>query len=116
MEITKQDMLEALKQVRDVDYLHTYGSICSNVQTALIFTDVGMQDIVDFLAPYFERWPKYSGERNYPVPHPDKSADVAYFLTKERFDQSTEYGRNRWELLHFIIAELEREIGQETDS
>ena len=111
--ITKQDMLAALIEVRENPYRHQYGGICSNVQTALWFDDVSIQDIVDFLAPYFRRWPKYSGERNYPVPHPDKNADVAYFVTEKRFDQSTEYGRNRWELLHFLIEELEKEIGQD---
>ena len=103
-------MLAALKQVRDVDYLHTCGGICGNAQSALIFNDVSLLQVTLFLAPYFVRWPKFSGDPDYPVPHPEKGAYVAYLTARKRFDQNTEYGRNRWELLHFLIEELEKEI------
>ena len=108
--ISPIDMLTALKMVRDVDYLHTYGGICANAQSALLFVDVRISEVTDFLIPYFKRWPKFSGNPDYPVSHPRLMPDEAYFDTKHYFEKYTEYGRNRWELLHFLIDELEQEI------
>lgn len=52
-------------------------------------------------------WDKYSGYEAYPVPHPIHRASFAYHNTREKWDTSTEYGRNRWELLNYLIDQVE---------
>lgn len=70
----------------------------------------------DKLIDLFERWPKFSGHIGFPVPAPKEwgvDASDAYTLTQEAdtlWDRSTEYGRLRWELLDFLITELEKEV------
>lgn len=67
-------------------------------------------DLDSFLEPYFRRWPKFSGNIEYPVPHPELNPYTAYNEARNLWDRDTEYGRNRWDLLEFIIAEIEKEI------
>ena len=54
------------------------------------------------------RWPGYSGDRAFPVPHPTLEPDEAYFgcCPVERWDREwSEYARSRWELLEWMIEE-----------
>ena len=58
-----------------------------------------------------KEWPKYSGNRWYPVRHPDMNPLEAYVnQSLYKWDPSTEYGRNRYELLEFLITKLEGEL------
>ena len=70
----------------------------------------------DYLTQLFAKWPKHSGDKVYPVPHPTESSGTAYDDAEETeslWDPSTEYGALRWELLEFCISELEKELNDE---
>jgi len=72
----------------------------------------GICDILpyDFL-PVFEKayvlWPKYSGNLNYPVPHPKLHPREAYETVYDVWDVDTEYGRDRRELALWFADYLE---------
>jgi len=55
-------------------------------------------------------WEHYSGTPEYPVPHPSKeiSASVAYSMTpfSSFYDESTEYGRLRRDLIEHLIEQI----------
>lgn len=53
----------------------------------------------------FRMWPEYSGEVNYPVPHPKYSPMDAFILEKNVW--IGEYGAARRRLLDFIISTLQ---------
>lgn len=57
----------------------------------------------------FERWPKYSGTKDFPIrsPFPGLTEIEIYHNCSNLWDRSTEYGALRWELLEFCIAQLE---------
>lgn len=64
--------------------------------------------------PYFkeiwEKWPKYSGTILFPVPEfegqDSKEAGNSFYKHYLLWDKNTEYGRNRWELLEWMIKEI----------
>lgn len=59
--------------------------------------------------PYFEKWPKFSGDEEYPVPNPIGGCPRRiYWDTGSMW--VGEYGRLRIELLDFLISELEKEL------
>lgn len=63
-----------------------------------------------FLKGIMERWPKYSGFVPYPVPAPDSTRDagaafVRANMSGKLWDESTQYGRDRHELLQWLIKE-----------
>lgn len=94
-----------------------YCGICANVHNNYTpdsdaYEPTG-EDISKLVTLYARHWPKYSGVPLYPVPHPSLSAEDAYDLTENMWDRETEYGRNRWELLEFIIAEVEKELQED---
>jgi hypothetical protein len=64
----------------------------------------------------FERWPDYSGSRDYPVPsaRSDLTAAQAYDMADNLW--VGQYGDMRKALLDFCIAEVERIIAGEADA
>ena len=108
----KRLMLAALKNI-DPDGGHDTG-ICELVCND-VFHDCRPVDVSRMLLPYFEAWPKYSWVWLYPVPHTYMTPREAFAnCADDLFNKDTEYGRNRRELLAFLIEQLEREIGQDT--
>lgn len=62
----------------------------------------------------FQKWPLFSGDLDYPVPHPDADPGVAYYNDKEnRWNRDHPYGQARWSLLEFIIQEGEKYLEEE---
>lgn len=57
---------------------------------------------------YAKTWPRYTGNRDYPVPHPHIDAETAY---KARPLWQGEYGDNRRELLAFLIGAVRKDLG-----
>lgn len=57
-------------------------------------------------------WPKFSGKTFYPVPSTDPEYDSLemYLDCDDTWNQETEYGQLRWELLNFCIHRLEDRI------
>ena len=70
--------------------------------------------------PYFreiwEKWPKYSGMSLFPVPEFEgqqgKEAVDSFYKTNLLWDKNTEYGRNRWELLEWLIKEIQIQLSK----
>lgn len=70
--------------------------------------------------PYFreiwENWPKYSGMSLFPVPEFEgqygKEAEDSFYKTNLLWDKNTEYGRNRWELLEWMIKEIQIQLSK----
>lgn len=58
------------------------------------------------LMPIFSTWEHYSGQPDFPVPHPTLSPYLAYMNTENRWDRDTEYGALRWNLLAHVIRNL----------
>ena len=71
-------------------------------------------------APYikgiWEKWPKYSGSLLYPVPafegQDSKEAENSFYMNYLLWDKDTEYGRNRWELLEWMIEEIQIQLSK----
>lgn len=114
----KRLVLDALRSI-DIDAPSSLG-ICTHVAVYLNDSHdchIAYMGVTDFLEQYFESWPKFSGNPDYPVPHPlltPAEAFSTYAHAGMMFTTHSEYGRNRRELLAFLIEELEREIGQDT--
>ena len=86
--------------------------ICHNVETNLYYSPKSQE----LLQELMKQWPKYSGHWKFPIPHPmrpgnQEEAMWIYCNTYSMWNKTTAYGRLRWELLEFMIAELEKEHG-----
>ena len=70
--------------------------------------------------PYFieiwKKWPKYSGMDLFPVPEFEgqqgEEAEDSFYKTNLLWDKNTEYGRNRWELLEWMIKEIQIQLSK----
>lgn len=109
----KHTLLAALRKIHEDPYPSI--GICNQVDW---FTeDCGLENrfrIQELLYELFESWPKYSGQRYYPIPHPDPQhlPQEAYISNSQyHWDRTTPYGVLRWELLEFCIAQLESPNG-----
>lgn len=83
--------------------------ICKNVERCLpakyIWGDVGGELL---LVSLFRLWPKYSGMCGYPVPF--NGGVISAYINEPLWDCSTQYGRNRWELLDFLLEQVQAMI------
>lgn len=61
------------------------------------------QEVYEVTCADMAAWPKHSGTISYPVRHPELAPELAYYYTEDKWDASTEYGRNRRELLDYLI-------------
>lgn len=95
--------------------LHTNGpapynhGICTQLSGPLTALEIGC------LLHLMQLWPGSSGHIDYPVPASriDTSPKAAYHKymesnTKQMWDRNTEYGQLRWELLKWLIEELQK--------
>lgn len=103
--------LRHLKEPRGV--INKEFGICHNI---CLLTNYDIPASVK-MKSLFSKWPQYSGDIMYPVPatfrpHSEIAAGVA-FRSSKRFMwcKWLPYGRKRWALVDFMIAELEKEYG-----
>lgn len=95
--------------------LHTNGpapynhGICTQVSEHLTIQERG------YMLCLMQQWPGRSGRVNFPVPanRTDTSPKAAYHKymesnTKQMWDRNTEHGQLRWELLEWLIEELQK--------
>ena len=61
------------------------------------------------LEPYYKNWLHYSGDPEYPVPHPHKTPKDGFFDTTNMWS-SSEYGLTRKDLVNHIINQLKLEL------
>lgn len=102
----KAKLLEALKQIREQPNPRI--GICH--QLALRCSDESADYWRSKLRGLFREWPQFSGNADFPVPHPTELACIAYNSTQNMWNRRTKYGRARWDLLEFCISELEKEL------
>lgn len=106
---TYGDMVQALNAVLGGRRDSSTG-ICSNFRDALRDVArgyyVAIDEAVAVMRGVFKKWPKFSGDTCYPVPHPEMREVCAYDTTSDLWEEGTEYGDNRFELARFCVAEL----------
>lgn len=100
----KEVMLKRLVALRDnggpAPFFQDMG-ICGQVTSTGITEKRWLEKVMD-------KWPEHSGNREYPVPHPTGSPEVAYHLVCNKWDRNTAYGQARWRLLEWLIEELRK--------
>ncbi len=114
LKLTDEMLLEALKAIKIESSLRddTTG-ICSSVDTYFgrkgYYTQSSDTYEIRRLMSY---WPKFSGKDFYPVPSPDpdKSSHDYFHECHDMWNQETQYGKLRWELLNFCIQRLEDQL------
>lgn len=107
-------LLWALRQMR-THQIRTDSGICWNL-AELIENDLSKElkafsqrAIVDMVGELALDWPHYSGNQEYPVPHPLLGAQEAYLLD-DMWDEETAYGASRRDLLEHLITKVERAV------
>lgn len=101
--MTIKKTIRSLKRLRNRNRL-TRGLLIRNVGICSRIEHMPMRGITC----HFETWPKFSGNTVYPVPGGDVTPNIA-FKYDHKWNQFTEYGRLRLELLNHLITELEKE-------
>lgn len=104
---------EALVEVCN-DPLHYY-SICHNfdlvIDRILLDDDVSYNQADDWLGKTIQKWPKFSGDFNYPIWDRMSTPREQFWDARDSgnlWNNSTEYGRLRWELLAFLLEEASK--------
>ena len=104
---------EALEYIRNSEPEVRDTGICNNVRSYV--EEFRWDEAMDVLHILFKRWPKFSGNTNFPVPDPKNEtsgwldAYNIYFSAAGAdaiWDRENEYGQLRWELLDFCIEEI----------
>lgn len=96
------ELLVALIKVRDADGDTNHGICC-----AILPYVKNIDAAWDRLDELFKQWPKYSGIIHHPIP----GGGIVYDKAKHSatlWDRNTEYGKLRWELLEWLIEELQK--------
>ena len=94
------DLLDMLYGIRLNGPINSRSGICGNVSYRKCL-------ILDEL---FKTWPKYSGNREFPIQVEGEDPQATYIYCKNMWSNSTEYGQLRWELLNYCIAQLQKAL------
>ena len=113
-EITDEELLKALKVVRDTPaFQFPELGICAGVEMyyngqGFIFDSADGQELKHLMS----LWPKFSGKAFYPVPSMTEGMDACdeFQNCMNCWSRETAYGQLRWELLEFCIQRLEDRI------
>lgn len=104
----KQTLLNALRDVKE----RPYRGICSSVWRTVPFDHPHKMEVSQLLDNLFQRWPEFSGNVGYPVPHPTLAASSAYMMGTYGLNDVSmwrgEYGESRRRLLNWMIDELSK--------
>ena len=87
------------QQLKKLPADHSSGlGICNWM--SYIDTSIDTSKLIVLMA---QSWQKHSGYFNYPVPGVVDSPIDAYNAAEDLWDRETEYGRNRWELVQYLL-------------
>lgn len=107
--------LDAMENIKDNEHNNLFG-VCSLVRV-YFESHYGDEEGCNLFAMWLQwshdtwvKWELYSGNRTYPVPHPEHRPDHAYGLTYNKWDMDTEYGKNRMKLLEFLISKVKEKL------
>ena len=111
MMLCDMEVYEACRLVRFLQSLATPGKkpaepgvgLCPNLSEYLLSRKVCI-DEKTFVRAAAESWPEYSGDTQFPVPHPSLSAKEAYCQTRDMW--AGEYGDTRRRFCAHVAAEL----------
>jgi hypothetical protein len=126
MDDLKIAVLAALKWIKENGPIKTEFGICSNVQEVVNESSksgykVRLGDIICTLSDYWEKWPKYSGDSDFPIASPNKDmtpSDCYDYCDSRIFEDGRwkyspdsarwkgEIGRLRHELVCFLVEEI----------
>lgn len=106
----KNLILETLLKIKD-DYPITFkgkgNGICSYFGLAS----------AKYITSKFPLWPKYSGISNFPVKSGrTETSSRSAFYRYHKWSRCTQYGKDRWELLDFLIEQVKKDIENEQKS
>jgi hypothetical protein len=106
-------VLEALKEIKQGNLCETC-DICSNLH--FICRDWYWKDWdinewsyelgTNILEYYFEQWEHFSGNIEYPI----EGCLDEYAAQNNMWDETTKWGKLRWELLDYLIERIEDDI------
>ena len=116
--MNKKDILKNLKNIKTKGPTETLFGICTNVFPSEYYTKFNSDDM-GVLYTLFGSWENFSGNFGYPIVdsgaiYKFSDAKILYKTTKNKWDKSTEYGQLRWELLDFLIDELQKLVDSES--
>lgn len=113
-ELKAEELLGTLKEMREGNIQYPYVGICGNT---------GCHYTSGYLAPF---WPGFSGDEEYPVPHPTLCPVTAFdrIITSVKLPRDMwgdqykldpakpddVYRHNRWNYLDWMIEQLEEHL------
>ena len=114
----KKILLEILECIKENGPENIDNGICSSMGHYQNYP-VSMADekIIDsIMDSIFKDWKHFSGSYAYPIPSTTAgvSHSSQFHLTDHKWDKTTEYGRLRWDLLEFMISEIEILVDSKT--
>lgn len=98
-----KEIVEGMKRLRKDGPTISYQGICSNLDDRLDPYELGVS-LYTVVRQLAAGWPKHSGAFCYPVPDPDGGVSEA------DWGRDTQQGRDRWELLDWIIERAEESL------
>lgn len=106
----KKLILQTLLNIKDdypINYKGKGNGICSYFGKAS----------AKYIKSKFEFWPKFSGVINFPVPSTRANTCASSaFYNFHKWNINTQYGRDRRELLDFLIEQVKKDIENEQKS
>ena len=93
-----------------VDGFRAWAGICANLN------DCDSRLKYTLLRDLVEAWPAGTGDRIFPVPHPDRTPGLGFTHSppQEMWNPKFEYARNRWALLDWLIEQTKPNEGSQS--
>ena len=89
--------------------------LCSNFDRVMDDEFEDYFELSDFVK--YNRWPLWSGDNSFTIPHPTLPPDIAYQVGKVNFwDKRTTYGKSRWAFVQWCADEIKRKYLTGEDS
>lgn len=117
------ETLQALKDIKANGPMDRLYGLCLNHDWQMLKIaadwdqlqrDLARHHALKWMAEITNEWPMNDHTSVcFPVPAPkgsELSNSMAYMLTADKWDQSTEYGNNRWALVDYAIEYMQRVI------
>jgi hypothetical protein len=109
--VKQRKILEVLRKLKVEGPVHKDMGLCFNMKI-YIEDYIDAYDVVRDLAT---KWPHFSGQHSFPISTgANTPADVQYRAHKDDgrgWDRRRKYAKLRWDLLDFMISEVEAILG-----
>jgi hypothetical protein len=108
VKVHKQVLIEILQGLKEISTKGPRAQSCGICYNLLLVTNFRRYNDVLVLEYYFEKWKSFSGDFDYPI----EGSVREFNKGKSKWNSETVYGRLRWDLLEFLIQEIEKDLGQ----